>query len=339
MMLTWVACSALFAGATARAQDVPITTGAFADYQPSVIRPADGSRIVVFERLDGALSGDLWITRSTDDSATWSTPGAIVASASNERHPALLQLADASFVLFYLKGTGAASSFRIWRATSSDGISFSEQSPIDLGWSTGGEINPHVIRHADGTLTMSYQRLGAGSYVAQSYDDGVGWDTARMQIAAGSQLPRIAYREADGLYLASYQVGSSTLQMFVETTNDITDWSAPAQAFAITANNHDSLPIVMPDGAFVLFWVVSTGGPFDIVSRRSLDGLSWQPMLSITASAGSNDVQPHPLAGASAGTVELYWGRETPPGSVDYDIVRRATVVVLDALFAHGFED
>ena len=195
-----------------------------------------------------------------------------------------------------------------------------------------------MIRHADGTLTMSYQRLGVGSHVAQSSDGGVSWDTQRTQIAAGSQLPRVAFREGDGLYLASYQVGSNPLQMYVKTTSDVRNWSAVPQDFAITGNNHDSLPVVMPDGAFALFWIVANGSQFDIRVRRSLDGLVWEPTRTVTATPGENDVEPHPLVGTSPGVVELYWGRESPLGSSDYAIVRDAAVVVLDAIFAAGFD-
>lgn len=320
-----------------------VTSGNALDYQVAVLRSSDdGARIVVFERLDPAtLAGDLWLTRSIDVGASWSAPTPIIASTANERHPALLQLGPASYVLFYLKGTGATSSFRIWRATSSDGAAFTEQAQLDIGWSTGGEINPHVIRHADGTLTMSYQRLGSGSYVAESSDGGATWDTLKTAIATGSQLPRIAYRESDGVYLASYQVGSSALAMYVKTTTHVHDWSAARQDFAVNGNNHDSLPVVMPDGAFALFWIRANGSYFDLAVRRSLDGTHWDPAIAITDTPGEDDVEPHPLIGASSTSVELYWGRDAPGGSNTFDIVRAPVVSVVsgDVVFTDGFDD
>lgn len=320
------------------AAPVPITPG-FSDYQSSVIRTQDGTRLLVFERLDGNGWGDLWITRSTDDGDTWSAPQSILATSANERHPALLELAPSSYALFYLKGTGSTASFRVMRATSSDGLAFTEQGALNLGWTTGGEINPHVIRHADGTLTMSYQRLGAGSYIARSFDGGASWDTLRTPIATGSQLPRIAYRESDGLYLASYQVGSTALSMHVKTTTNPYDWSTLPQDFAINGNHHDSLPVVMPDGAFALFWIAADGSQFDVRVRRSLDGLLWEPARIITATPTEDDVQPHPLVGDSASMVELYWGRAAPVGQNNFRIVRDAAVAVMDdVLFADGFE-
>ena len=318
-----------------------VTSGPQTDYQASVIRSSDdGARIVVFERLDVSNPsnplGNLMLTRSMDDGASWSAPVAIVASGANERHPALLQLGPASYVLFYLKN---ATGYRIWRATSTDGISFTEQGELDLGWANAGEINPHVIRHADGTLTMSYQRIGSsvGAYVAQSADDGLTWDQQQTALAPGGALPRIAYRESDGLYLASYQVnpGNFQLRMYVKTSTDVHDWSAAPQDFAVTGNNHDSLPVVMPDDAFALFWIRESGIGFDLAVRRSLDGLAWDPAIAITDTPAEDDVEPHPLV-TSAATVELYWGRSL--AGLDYDIVREPEVRLFDdRLFVDGF--
>ena len=326
--------------ATAGAAE-PVTSGNGIDYMPSVIRSSDdGARIVVFERLDPTtFAGDLLLTRSTDDGASWSPPAAIIATGASERHPSLLQLGPSQYALFYLKGTGSSSSYRLRRATSTDGIAFTEQAQLDLGWATGGEINPHVIRHGDGTLTMSYQRISGGSYVAQSSDGGATWDTLKTQIASGSQLPRIAYRDSDGLYLASYQVGSTALAMYVKTTTDVRDWSAPRQDFAVSGNNHDSLPVVMPDGAFVLFWIRENGSGFDLAVRRSLDGAIWGDAITLTDTPDEDDVEPHPLVGTSASEVELYWGRDVPAGSLTHDIVREPHApVLLDAIFDDGFE-
>ena len=332
----------LCAGAAANAAE-PVTSGDEIDYMPSVIRSSDdGARIVVFERLDpSTFNGDLWITRSTDGGASWSTPAAIISSAANERHPSLVQLGAESYALFYLKGSGGLTSLRIYRATSTDGVAFTEQGVLDLGWPAGGQFNPHVIRHPDGTLTMSYQYNSggsSGSYVAQSSDGGSTWDLLKTPIALGSQLPRIAFRASDGLYLASYQVGGSALSMYVKTTTNVHDWSAAPQDFAVVGNNHDSLPVVMPDDAFALFWIRANGSQFDLAVRRSADGVDWSDAIALSDTPDEDDVEPHPLVGTSPDTVELYWGRDVPAGSLTYDIVREPRAVVVDLIFADGVE-
>ena len=314
-----------------------VTTGAGLDYMPSVIRADDGTIRVAFERLNpSTLSGDLWTVHSSDAGATWSTPTIAVATASNERHPALVQLGDGSYVLFFLHGASAASSFRIHRATSPDGMAFSDLGAIALGWATGGEINPHVVRHPDGTLTMSYQRLGTGgSYVAQSTDGGATWDTLRTVIAADGLLPRIAFRASDGKYLATYQVGPSPLALYAKTTANVRDWSGAPQDFAVDGDNHDSLPVAMPDGAFAVFYIHANDGQYDVYSRRSSDGVAFEAPLAHVVS-DADDVEPHPLVGTSANTVELYWGSASS-GS-DYDILRLADVPAGEAIFADGFD-
>jgi hypothetical protein len=327
----------------ARAQQ-HVTTGPELDYQPAVIQSTDdGARIVVFERLDpNSLDGDLWLTRSTDGGASWTDPVAIIATAANERHPALVQTGPAQYELFYLKGTSTLN-YRIYRATSSDGIAFAEQNPVDFGWPSAGDVYPHVIRHDDGTLTMTYQHYNTTSnvfdcFVAESTDGGLTWDHMQTAIATGAQLPRITYRESDGLYLASYQLGTSGLHIYTKTTTNVHDWSAERVNFAVVGDNQDSLPVAMPDGAFVTFYIRATGGTYDIAYRRSTDGTNWSPTVPVTNTITIDDVQPHPLLVGSADHVELYWGQDDPSGSLTYDIVREPIVPVNDIILADGFD-
>ncbi|MEO8670027.1 MAG: sialidase family protein [Tahibacter sp.] len=337
-MQRWLA-TLLVAPSIALAQQA-VTSGTGTDYQPSIVRATDQSLVLVFERLNTSAFGDLWITRSADDGENWSTPAPIIATTANERHPAFLQLGDNSFVLFYLKGTGATATYRLFRATSTDGVVFTEQGQIQLGWASGGEVNPHVIRHPDGTLTMSYQRLGGGSsHVAQSSDNGVTWDQLKTALASGiSQLPRIAFRASDGRYLATYQVGSSPLALYAKTTTNVRDWSGPAIDFSVDGDNHDSLPIVMSDGAFVVFYIHANGSQYDVYSRRSTDAVNFENPLPQIESDDASDVEPHPLVGNSVGAIQLYWGREAPPGSSAFDIFRMRHAIVADGIFRNGFD-
>jgi hypothetical protein len=327
----------LHAAATPAQQ--PVVAGPGNDYQADIAVPWDapGQRVLVFERLDAGSSGDLWLTRSDDGGDSWSTPVPIVSTSGNERHPALVQTGPSAWSLFHL-GT-AAGGYRIFRATSGDGWTFSTPVPIDLGWPTGGEINPHVIRRADGTLVMTYQRLGGAAHIALSSDGGATWDTLRTQVSPGAaQLPRIACRESDDTCLLVYQTGSSPVTLWVKTSTDPYDWSAGPLLLTIDGNNHDAFPMVLPDGSFVVLWARVANGAFQIVSARSRDGVTWEPIRQHTDRAGLHNVQPHAVPGARPGTVELYWGAAQEPGYVDLDIVREPAVLVADGLFADGFE-
>lgn len=321
--------------------EAPVVAGPGNDYQAAVLAPAASPdrRIVVFERLGAGLSGDLYATHSDDGGATWSAPVVAVATAANERHAALVETGDGAYALFYLSGSGT--NFRIHRATSADGWAFESHGPVELGAPTMSEINPHVIRRADGTLVMTYHRLGGPAYIALSSDDGTTWDTLRTQVSPGTAaLPRIACRETDGTCLLVYQTGGAAVTLWVKTSTDPYAWSAPARPLTVDGNNHDAFPMVLADGSFVVLWSRVNDGGFQVVSRRSHDGVNWQPMLQHTGRTGFDNLQPHALTTASAHSVELYWGAAQTPGngSTDHDIVREPAVLVADVLFDDDFE-
>lgn len=333
-----IAAALAVVAACAGAQEA-VVGGATNDYQASIVQPwnAAAARIVVFERLNGSVSGDLWATRSDDGGLTWSTPQIAVATIANERHAALVQTGDSGYALFHLSGGG--SSFAIHRASSSDGATYTPHGAIDLGWVSGSPINPHVIRAGDGTLTMTYHLLGGASYIAQSADGGVTWDPLRTQVSPGNaQLPRIAYRQSDGVYLLVYQTGGGTLTLWVKTSIDPYDWSAPERQLTLDGNNHDAFPMVLPDGSFAILWARVANGGFQVFSTRSHDGIDWTAPLQHTDRAGLANIQPHALPASAPGRVELYWGAAQVPGDGNYDIVREPAVVVADVLFADDFE-
>ncbi|MBN1139813.1 MAG: exo-alpha-sialidase [Anaerolineae bacterium] len=304
----------------------PIYSGAELDYQPAIIRVSPGGDLmVVFERLaPGSYFGDLYVSFSSDGGHTWTTPQAIVSSALNERHPALVQLASDSFALFYLVDETSSGGYRLHRATSADGLVWTDQGALDLGWATPGEINPCVIREADGTLTMTYHRLSGPSYIARSADGGATWDKAKTQVSSGSAaLPRLAKRESDGLYLVTYQVnpGGNNLDIYSKTSTDPYDWSGPQHPLSTAINSHDSQPVVLEDGAFLVTYASTPVSYFDLFYRTSRDGVVWSDGVQVTNDPAHYDTQPHPLLAGAPGYVLLTWSHQvgaTP--YVDHDV-------------------
>lgn len=328
----------LLAAGNALAQQT-VVGGSGNDYQASIAVPwgEPDQRVLVFERLNASFIGDLWLTRSMDGGANWSSPAPLITTAGNERHAALVQTDSDAWSLYHL--SNASGGFRIHRATSADGEHFSTSVPVDLGWASAGEINPHVIRRDDGTLVLTYHRLSGASYIAVSQDDGASWDTLRTQVSPGNAaLPRIAYRESDGLYLLVYQTGSSPVTLWVKTSHDLHDWSAPARQLTLDGNNHDAFPMVLPDDSFVVLWARVANGGFQVFSTRSHDGVQWQPFAQHSDRANRANIQPHAVPGPAPGTVELYWGAAQVAGDSNYDIVREPVVLVADQLFVHDFE-
>jgi uncharacterized repeat protein (TIGR01451 family) len=291
----------------------PIYNGPELDYQPSIIRvQPSGQLMIVFERISlPSFFGDFYAAFSDDGGQTWSAPLAVMNSPLNERHPSLLQLAPDSFLLFYLVDETSSGAYRIHRATSPDGVNWTDQGMIELGWSTPGEINPNVIREADGTLTMTYHRLSGPSYIAQSTDDGVTWDTLKTQVSdANAQLPRLTKRESDGLYLVTYQVGSSDLDLFAKVSTDPYVWDGPPIPVSTVYNTHDSQPIVLEDGTFLVTYAMTPVYWFDVFYRTSCDGLTWSDEVQVTNDVSHYDTQPHPMLHGTLGHVILSWSHQ-----------------------------
>ena len=303
-----------------------IYAGPELDYQPSMMRLGTSNQLViVLERLNPqTLSGDLLMSSSTDNGVTWSKPQPIIATSSNERHPALVQHGLQAYSLFYL--SNATGGFRIHRATSSDGLNWTTQGALDLGWASAGEINPTVIL-ADGKLTMTYQRLGSPStvHIAQSSDAGVTWDTQRTQVAQG-QLPRLAWRAEDNRYVVAYQIGSSAVQIYSKTSSDVDSWDSTAHPVSIDANSHDAMPIVLEDGTFFVSYVKAVNGSgFDVMYRTSRDGQVWSEEIIVT-NDHVGDVEPHALITTDPGRLMLAWGR--PVSGSNYDIWLERDLVI-----------
>ena len=304
----------------------PVYDGSELDYQPSIIRvQPDGRLLLVFERLRlGDYFGDLYVTYSDDDGQTWPVPVAILDSPLNQRHPSLIQLDEDSFVLFYLVDETGGGSYRIHRATSPDGLAWTSQGAVDLGWESPGEINPCAIREADGTLTMTYHRLPYPGYshLAQSHDGGVTWDTLKTQVSDGdANLPRLAKRESDGLYLVTYQVGGSDLDLFAKVTTDPYDWNGPQIPVSTDVNTHDSQPIVLEDGAFLVTYAKTPVYYFDLFHRLTYDGLTWPDEEQVTQDYLHYDTQPHPLVHGTPGHVILTWShQESASPYQDHDV-------------------
>jgi hypothetical protein len=298
----------------------PVYDGLEMDYQPSILRAEDGRLIIVFERLNKTtFFGDLYVTTSSDEGVSWSMPAAIINSTANERHPALLQLGVNSYILFYLKDVGS-SQYRIYYATSSDATTWSEVGQVDLGWITSGEINPDVIVDESGTLTMVYHRLSGSSYIAQSTDGGTTWDQLKTQVSNGTaQLPRIAKRESDELYILTYQVGSSDMDIFSKFSTDPYNWPSEQVDLSTAYNSHDPKPIVLADGNILVTYAQATVNRFDLHYRYSMDsGASWSESTQLTFNINNDDTQPHPLLSNLPDQFLLTWSHQD--SGLDQDV-------------------
>lgn len=297
----------LLVASTSRAHDVvQVTDDAHLNYMPSLIERADGSFMIAYERLDANFeNGDVMVTVS-DDGTAWAAAVPVVAGPGNERHPALVQMNDGSYRVYYL--SDEAGGYRIHHATSPDGTTWTPRGIVDLGWTTENLVNPTVCREPDGSLTMAYDYLSNGGYVAHS-SDGITWDHDRTYVSDGS-LNRVT-RHSDGVYTLSYQKRTGTqywqIDVFTRVSPDRVSWS-PETRVTTNQNSHDSYPVELADGQYALYYAKSLGGsPYDLYSVASDEGTGWHSEENWLPYAGW-DTQPHPVR-LGSGLIAIAWAR------------------------------
>jgi BNR repeat-like domain len=159
------------------------------DYIPSFVRRADGSFLLAFFRFDAQ---NIYVTSSMDG-LTWSAP---TLAAANGVVPALAQLHDGSYQLFFQRATNDID--QIYRTSSSDGVTWTALVQVQLGWGGTSVGAPNVIVEADGSLTMVYQISGSNDYITHSTDGGATWDQNHTLcraavISPASPNPMMAY--------------------------------------------------------------------------------------------------------------------------------------------------
>jgi hypothetical protein len=284
------------------------------DHQPSIIRTeSTGDLFMAFERtILPSYKGIFLLSASTDDGQTWSWPFEILPSTLYKRHPSMVQLGTNSFVLFYTAYQSGVNNYRIHRATSPDAINWTSHGAIDLGWPLAGEQSPCVIREANGTLTMTYDRSSGAACIAQSHDNGVTWDFLRTRVSPlDAKLARIAKREQDGLYVITYMTGpSSPYQVWSRTSKNPYDWSGKVFAFDTTADSRESKPLVLEGGAFIVFYSRATMTYYDLCYRTSFHGEDWSEAVPVTEDPDYHDMNPHAIRHGTPGRVVLTWSHQ-----------------------------
>lgn len=286
----------------------------------AILLSADGRLLLVFQRREEMQNKyDLYLVSSQDDGVTWSDPSPIINTEGvDELVGSLVQLSDGTLALFYTSKAGGL--YRIHRATSSDGTTWTKHGAIDLHQSPASPSNPHVILEDDGRLTIVYELLGIGGvYVAQSSDGGVTWDDATTRIVpAGAVFPRISHT-ADGRYLLTYYVGGADRDLYAQLSDDPYTWESGPIPISVELDSRDGFPVLLNDGTLAVFYARSSEeAPFDIYYRASEDGVEWDGPIQVTQAQLSETV-PFAVSAGGPRNVHLVWSQEITPAT-DYDI-------------------
>ena len=289
---------------------VVVSGGPDNDYEAWIARLHDGRLMVVFDRNPDWASGDLFVSFSTDDGGTWSTPASIIADADDQATLSFVQMPDDTIRLWY--ASNETGTYGIYTAWSLDGLAWSRQGRINLGWSASDmHYDPTVILEPDSSLTMSYRGPGA-AYVSHCPYRG-NWDTLKTMAAASGYRPRIM-KHPNGTYLIAYHrksgSGSTNYDVFIRTSIDRVVWSDSIR-LTTNLNSHDPFACPGSDGAYLVYYGKYVSPAYNLKRRKSFDAVNWQAEETVTNDTVYN-LQPHLFV--ESGNIYLVWAHE-----INYD--------------------
>jgi hypothetical protein len=309
--ITGVICGALISAMVLSADPVPVVTGITNDYAPTIAR--QGNRLwIAFECQDATwLNGDIYITYSDDWGETWEYPAEIITGPGNHTLASLVFTND-TFHLFY--SLGEINPYGIYKATSTDGLTWVEGGEVDLGWAVGDQVDPTVSLDLDGNWGMVYNNLGDGVYFAQSLD-GRDWDKDKRRIAAGER-PR-ACVDKGNLWHAVMQQNVGGYAIAEYTSEDGITW-VQQNFLTLSNNNHDPFIGMLADSTLCCFYSKVVGPGYDIYRRVQDSSGTWLPEEAINSEQGYQ-TQSHFVTGDS-GSICLAYAHSTDITGATYDI-------------------
>ena len=189
----------------------------------------------------------------------------ITNASTNMTSPDITTTANGTIIIAFQQQTPTGWVLDVMRSTD-NGQTFS--SPVTLVNVTGkGATNPNLDIANNGSVLLTYQfGPGAGSgvvlgeiFVQQSFDEGLTFGPA-IQVTANtsntSDEPHIK-QHPNGTFYDIYTTGT---QIFISTSENLTNWSAPIQLTNNTFTNVDPSLNINKNSTFYVVWAPTAGG-------------------------------------------------------------------------------
>lgn len=298
--------------------------GDYIEHTPSIVQVSNDSYYIAYESGD---SGGHWTINMTwsSDGVTWSESWVAIDSSGSmgNRHPTLIEKQNGDLMVAYFSDRNG--DYELFTATSSDGHSWTENGPLAVD---GPAINPFLIQEDNGEFSISYQRYGTagsrndGAYFTHS-TDGVIWGSG-TEVCGNSEyhaLPRLMRENGGGDYMFTYQGGTTgtDFEIRYKTSPDGASWSSET-VLTNTGNSHDSFPMELENGTFMVWFATAAGDQYEIHRKWSNDMTNWSPDEFIDVGNPYHDTQPHPVQLSSNESFLLSWGYARDNSYSDVDI-------------------
>jgi hypothetical protein len=107
------------------------------------------------------------------------------------------------------------------------------------------------------------------------------------------------------------------LEIYAKTSANPYSWAVPRTTVSQVVDSHDSQPIVLEDGRFLVTYIgLGADAGYNLYSRTT-DGTTWAPSIKLTTDLSQMDVEPHPILHGTPGHIILSWGCQSPAGHYD----------------------
>lgn len=256
--------------------------------------------VACIERNPDWGSGDLYTTIRTNSG--WSELYPVVIKTGNQSTHSIITSADDSLHIYY--ASDETGTYKIYEVKSTDAIHWSEGRRIHLGWAEGVDVyDPHAIVLQDGTLAMTYIKLGGGAFVSMS-NDGYQWDEQKLLIQTGAYRCRIA-EGSTGNFMASYHrnIGNNQYDVHIKKSENLTDWSEEVRV-TNHGNCHDPCCVQQDNGKWLVFFAQYDAPAYNICYLESDDGVIWSGHHQLTFDQTYNT---QPAVIKSGSEMHLMW--------------------------------
>lgn len=218
-----------------------VDDSAYNSFASAAVR-ANGDIVAVWYRGGGAgeltVSADIYISTSTDDGATWSTPALAVSQSDACRDPGITALSDGRLALTYTLSDDSTYWHPYIVFSSDGGATWGTPVLVTNGFANGDKafVSARVVELGNGDLLVPMygdwdgSNLNSVSKVSRSTDDGATWANLATIASGGSRdwlEPNITLR-SDGSLFCAIRSDQDTDTIYASTSADSgATWTSP----------------------------------------------------------------------------------------------------------------
>lgn len=275
------AINALLRGGLPVTPEQQLTTGAAADFLPSVLYASNGD-IWVFWTSNRSGNSDIWYKRYNRATDTWDADNQLTSDNNEDTFPVAVEDSNGDIWVFWTSDRSGSSNVWFNRYNPTTGW----QGDTNLSTNTDSNDAPKVAADRTGGVWVFWQRTT--DIWSNHYTPG-GWQGNQQRTTStdNDSSPYAVAASNGDIWLFWSRTTSSNTDIWSARYERSTDgWQSESQLTTDSAS--DTEPVALEDGSGTMwvFWRSDRGGNSDIWYRRYYQPVNdWLPDTALTADA------------------------------------------------------